>query len=92
MVAGRAYDPAVFAALPILRGFDPGLALHLGKILECAAIAASPGSGADCALGILETTGSCCRPSATTAVSPRHRLQPIPYEKSNPLYPAGPRW
>ncbi|MCK7490600.1 MAG: hypothetical protein MZW92_01570 [Comamonadaceae bacterium] len=32
-------------------GFDEGLALHMGKILECAAIAATPGSGADCALG-----------------------------------------
>ena len=35
VIAGRAYDPAVFAALPILRGFDPALALHLGKVLEC---------------------------------------------------------
>ncbi len=52
-LAGRAYDPAVFAALPIRRGFNPGLALHLGKILECAAIAASPGSGSDCMLGLL---------------------------------------
>jgi len=50
IVAGRSYDPAVFAALPISLGYDPGLALHLGKILECAAIAATPGSGSDCAL------------------------------------------
>jgi hypothetical protein len=47
ILAGRAYDPAVFAALPIRLGYDTGLALHLGKILECAAIAASPGSGSD---------------------------------------------
>ena len=30
-----------------------GGALHLGKILECAAIAATPGSGGDCMLGTL---------------------------------------
>ena len=53
VLAGRAYDPACFAALPIMRGYDEGLALHCGKILECAAIAASPGSGSDCAMGIL---------------------------------------
>ncbi len=53
VLAGRAYDPACFAALPIARGYDVGLALHCGEILECAAIAATPGSGSDCALGIL---------------------------------------
>lgn len=54
VLAGRAHhDPACFAALPILRGYDEGLALHCGKILECAAIAATPGSGSDCAMGIL---------------------------------------
>ncbi|MBV5325620.1 MAG: acyclic terpene utilization AtuA family protein, partial [Rhodospirillaceae bacterium] len=37
VLAGRAYDPACFAALPIMRGYDEGLALHCGKILECAA-------------------------------------------------------
>ena len=47
VLGGRAYDPACFAALPIMQGFDEGLALHCGKILECAAIAATPGSGSD---------------------------------------------
>lgn len=32
VVAGRAYDPACFAALPIMKGYDEGLALHGGKI------------------------------------------------------------
>ena len=35
ILAGRAYDPTVFAALPVLKGYDPALALHMGKILEC---------------------------------------------------------
>jgi hypothetical protein len=43
LIAGRERGiPVVFAALPVRLGFDPGLALHLGKILECAAIAATP--------------------------------------------------
>jgi len=53
VLAGRASDPALFAALPIARGHDPGLALHLAKILECGAIAAEPGSGSDGLLGTL---------------------------------------
>lgn len=91
VIAGRAYDPAVFAALPILRGFDPGLALHLGKILECAAIAASPGSGADCALGILERDRFVLQALSdercfTTASVAAHTL----YEKSDPYLLPGP--
>ncbi len=53
ILCGRSYDPVPFAAPALEKGFDPGLALHMGKILECAAIAASPGSGRDCALGTL---------------------------------------
>ena len=91
VLAGRCYDPAVFAALPIMKGFDEGLALHMGKILECAAIAATPGSGADCALGILqqksfilETLNPVRRftPESTAA----HTL----YEKSDPYHLPGP--
>eukprot|EP01126_Amoeba_proteus_P055254 TRINITY_DN6847_c0_g1_i1.p1 TRINITY_DN6847_c0_g1~~TRINITY_DN6847_c0_g1_i1.p1 ORF type:complete len:546 (+),score=107.57 TRINITY_DN6847_c0_g1_i1:872-2509(+) len=48
VLAGRTYDPACFAALPILRGFDVALSLHMGKILECGAIACEPGIGSDC--------------------------------------------
>ncbi len=35
-------DPAMFAVLPIKEGYDPGLALHMGKILECGAMASTP--------------------------------------------------
>ena len=53
ILAGRAYDPAVFAAPAVAKGYDMGLATHLGKILECAAICAAPGSGADCMFGYI---------------------------------------
>src|SRR3569623_1395861 len=42
VIAGRACDDAIFAAIPTLRGCDPGLALHCGKILECAGLSAIP--------------------------------------------------
>ena len=53
IVAGRSYDPALIAALPIMRGFDKGLAIHMGKILECGAYAAEPQSGADAMFGTI---------------------------------------
>jgi hypothetical protein len=91
ILAGRAYDPACFAALPILKGYDPGLALHMGKILECAAIASTPGSGSDCVLGIL--TKDSFR---LETLSPERRFTPEStaahtlYEKSDPYHLAGP--
>ncbi len=42
ILAGRACDDAIFAAMPMLKGMDPGLAFHMGKILECAGISAVP--------------------------------------------------
>lgn len=91
VLTGRCYDPAVFAALPIMNGFDAGLALHLGKILECAAIAATPGSGADCALGILREDSFILEPlnpkiKFTCESAAAHTL----YEKSDPYHLPGP--
>jgi len=47
VVAGRCCDTAIFAAMPILRGFDPALALHLAKIAECGTMCARPGGAND---------------------------------------------
>lgn len=91
IVTGRAYDPAVFAAVPIRSGFDAALALHLGKILECAAIAATPGSGGDCMLGTLRADHFLVEPlnparACTTTSVAAHTL----YEKSDPYRLPGP--
>lgn len=53
IVAGRAYDPAAFAAYPMSLGYDPALSFHLGKILECGALCAEPGTTRDCIMGYL---------------------------------------
>ncbi len=91
IVAGRANDPSMFAALPILHGFDRGLALHMAKILECGAIAAEPGSGSDALLGtirhdsfILEPLNPERRCTRTSVAA--HSL----YEKSDPYKLLGP--
>ncbi len=46
VLAGRACDNACFAAEPIRRGYDKGLALHVGKILECGSASAIPQANA----------------------------------------------
>jgi hypothetical protein len=52
IVAGRACDAAVFAAAPIRAGFDPGLAMHVGKLVECTSQCAVP-AGRDAIMATL---------------------------------------
>jgi len=91
VLCGRCYDPAAFAADPVRLGYDRALAVHLGKLLECAAIAATPGSGCDCMMGFLGEdyfrVEPCnemrkCTPLSVSA----HTL----YEKSDPCHLPGP--
>ncbi len=91
VLAGRCYDPAVFAALPVAQGFDPGLALHMGKILECAAIAATPGSGADCALGVLRDDRFVLESlNPARKFTPESTAAHTLYEKTDPYHLPGP--
>lgn len=91
IVAGRAYDPTVFSALALKNGYDHGLATHMGKILECASIAATPGSGSDCMMGYLGADYFKVEPlnpirKCTTTSVAAHTL----YEKTNPYILPGP--
>lgn len=86
IVAGRSYDPALIAALPIMHGFDKGLAIHMGKILECGAYAAEPQSGADAMFGIIRADHFEVEPTnpelrCTVASVAAHTL----YEKESPV-------
>ncbi|KAL4881371.1 beta-N-acetylglucosaminidase [Aspergillus karnatakaensis] len=42
ILGGRSYDPAPFAAFSIYHGVQPGVAWHMGKIMECGGICAVP--------------------------------------------------
>jgi hypothetical protein len=53
VLAGRCSDSALYAAVPLMRGFDPGLAWHLGKTIECGGAIVRPKTGQDCVLGTL---------------------------------------
>ncbi|MCL2187708.1 MAG: DUF1446 domain-containing protein [Defluviitaleaceae bacterium] len=91
ILTGRTYDPAVFAAIAVREGYDRGLAVHLGKILECAAIAATPGGGSDCMFGYIGNDYFRVEPlnpirKCTTLSVAAHTL----YEKTNPYILPGP--
>ncbi len=86
VLAGRACDTAIYAALPIARGFDPGLALHLAKIMECGAQCAVPQGTNDCLLGILRDDHFLVRPLSTRRVcTPESVAAHTMYEQGDPL-------
>lgn len=91
ILAGRTYDPSVFAAPAIRAGYDKGLSFHIGKILECSSICATPGSGSDCMFGYIGEDYFRLEPlnpvrKCTTVSVAAHTL----YEKTNPYILPGP--
>lgn len=91
VVCGRAYDPSVFAAPGIREGFDPGLCYHMGKVLECGALCAEPGTAKGCILGTLYEEYFTVR-----ALNPERHCNVTSvaahtfYEKENPCILHGP--
>lgn len=86
VVAGRACDTAIYAALPIARGFDPALALHLAKIMECGAQCAIPLAPNDSLLGILRRDHFLVRPlGAQRICTPASVAAHTMYEQPDPF-------
>ena len=92
--AGRSCDVALFAADMVRQGIDPGLAYHVGHVLECGALACDPGSPSDCLVAEVYDDGS----AVFTAPNPERRCTPYSiaahslYEESHPqlqFYPEG---
>lgn len=91
IVCGRAYDPSIFAAIGIHAGFDPGLSYHMGKVLECGALCAEPGTTKDCILGTLyEDSFSVCALNPVRHCNVTSVAAHTFYEKENPCILHGP--
>jgi acyclic terpene utilization AtuA family protein len=91
VVAGRACDDALFAALPIREGFDKGLALHMGKILECGSMACVPGDLHGSLVGILREDHFILEPGDPERVCTVHSVASHTlYERSDPYLQPGP--
>jgi hypothetical protein len=94
VIAGRSCDIALFASDMIRRGIDPGIAYHVGHVLECGALACDPGSPSDCLVAEIYDDGS----AVFVAPNPDRRCTPYSiaahslYEESHPqlqFYPEG---
>jgi hypothetical protein len=91
VIAGRACDDVIFAAFPIKEGFDPGLALHMGKVLECASMSAVPCDLGSAMLGFIREDHFLLEPAdpkriCTVTSVAAHAL----YERSDPCLQPGP--
>ncbi len=89
--AARACDDCIFAALPILEGFDPGLSLHMGKILECGSMSCIPNDLHGSLVAHLSKDNFILEPPeahrvCTTYSVAAHTL----YERDNPYWQPGP--
>lgn len=91
VLAGRCSDAAIYASLPLARGHDPGLAWHLGKIIECAGQVIEPRTGQDCVLGALAGDHFLVEPGHPEKRCTRMRIaghtmyeNPSPYDLAEP--------
>jgi hypothetical protein len=72
VLAGRIADPAIFAAVPLLRGVDKGLAWHTGKSIDKGGLATdapSEGSPVLACIGEDGFTVEPCKPTVHCTVS-----------------------
>lgn len=91
IIAGRSCDDAVFAAVPVKEGYDKGLALHMGKCIECGPLVATPILSRETVVAWMREDhflvepmhpGQCCTPASVAG----HSL----YERADPRFQAGP--
>lgn len=86
VIAGRSCDVALFAALPVLRGVPTGIAVHLGKTIECGSLAAEPVISREPVIGVARHDDFLVR-----SCHPDQRCTPASvasfqlYERSDPL-------
>lgn len=91
IICGRAYDPSPFAAAAVYYGMPLSYGYHAGKILECAALCAVPGTTKDCMLGTIREDGFIIEPlSENRKCTPLSVAAHTFYEKEHPYLLHGP--
>lgn len=91
IICGRAYDPSPFAAVVEYYGLPLAYGYHAGKILECAALCAVPGTTKDCMLGTIREDGFVIEPlSNERKCTPLSVAAHTFYEKEHPYLLHGP--
>lgn len=86
IIAGRACDPALFAAPLIHAGYPWDIAYFSGKLLECASFCAEPFAGKESILGSVAADGIVLEPmSDYQRCTPGSVAAHAMYERSDPL-------
>lgn len=91
VIAGRSSDAAIYASVPLNLGADPGLAWHMGKIIECGAQVIEPREGQDCVIGTIYDDHFTIEPGHPDRRCTRTRVaahtlyeNPSPYQLKEP--------
>ena len=62
VIAGRSSDTSIFAALPVMKGFNPATVWHAAKILECGAACVVMRKYPDCMFATITDDGFVIEP------------------------------
>jgi hypothetical protein len=85
VLAGRTSDAALYAAIPLARGFDPGPVWNAAKIAECGSAAAENRSGQDCLACTFDDEGFILEPlDPALRCTPRSVAAHTLYETADP--------
>lgn len=85
IIAGRSSDTSIFAALPVMKGFNPATVWHMAKILECGAACVVLRKYPDCMFATVTDGSFVVEPP-----NPDYRCDPVSvashnlYENSTP--------
>ncbi|MGW2173370.1 acyclic terpene utilization AtuA family protein [Streptomyces sp. NPDC001705] len=90
ILAGRASDTALFAALPHLKGSDPGLTWHMAKTIECGAACAIPPSANGLLVTLREDHFDVTTLATGSRLTPRSVAAHTLYENADPFHIAEP--
>ncbi len=90
ILAGRASDTALFAALPHLKGADPGLTWHMAKTVECGAACAIPPSANGLLVTLRDDHFDVTTLATGSRLTPRSVAAHTLYENADPFHIAEP--
>ena len=87
IIAGRCGDANFTAAPCVHAGFPPALAIHMGKMIECASLVAEPFMGKETVIGTITHEDICITPyhpdqRCTVASAAAHSM----YERETPFF------
>ncbi|MEV7074372.1 acyclic terpene utilization AtuA family protein [Streptomyces sp. NPDC093990] len=90
VLAGRASDTALFAALPRMLGADPGLTWHMAKTIECGAACAIPPSANGLLVHLRDDHFDVTTLAEGSRLTPRSVAAHTLYENADPYRVAEP--